>query len=93
MKKIHWLLMLLIAVSPAAYAQNKLLTLDDIFSPDPAKRRTLVALSGEIPSPFDLPKGCAFAGRCPQAGARCREERPKLSGDGGGHRFACFHPL
>ena len=38
MKKIHWLLMLLIAVSPAAYAQNKLLTLDDIFSPDPAKR-------------------------------------------------------
>jgi len=67
--------------------------LDSTFSPDPAKRRTLVALSGEIPSPFDLPKGCAFAGRCPQAGARCREERPKLSGDGGGHRFACFHPL
>jgi oligopeptide/dipeptide ABC transporter ATP-binding protein len=67
--------------------------LDSTFSPDPAQRRTLVALQGEIPSPFDLPRGCAFAGRCPQATARCREEVPVLTGDDSGHRVACFNPL
>jgi oligopeptide/dipeptide ABC transporter ATP-binding protein len=67
--------------------------LDSTFSPDPLQRRTLVAMSGEIPSAFDLPRGCAFAGRCPNALPRCREERPLLAGDSKGHRFACFNPL
>lgn len=67
--------------------------LDSTFSPDPAQRRTLFAIEGDIPSPFDLPKGCAFASRCPVASARCREEQPELTGDPGSHRFACFHPL
>ncbi len=67
--------------------------LDSTFSPEPAQRRTLVALQGEVPSPFDLPRGCAFAGRCPEVTARCREERPELTGEQAGHRFACFHPL
>lgn len=38
MKKIHQLLLVLIALSIAVYAQDKLLTLDDIFSPDTVKR-------------------------------------------------------
>lgn len=67
--------------------------LDSTFSPEPSRRRRLVALRGEIPSPFDLPQGCAFAGRCPHASARCRSELPGLAGPPGGHRFACFHPL
>ncbi|PZF76804.1 peptide ABC transporter ATP-binding protein [Aestuariivirga litoralis] len=67
--------------------------LDSTFSPDPALRRRLVALKGEIPSPFDLPRGCAFAGRCPHATAHCRDQRPELAGEAGGHRVACFHPL
>ncbi|WP_374332488.1 ABC transporter ATP-binding protein [Aestuariivirga sp.] len=66
--------------------------LDSTFSPDPSQRRRLVSLSGEIPSPFDLPRGCAFAGRCPLASARCREEQPVLEGAPGEHRVACFHP-
>jgi peptide/nickel transport system ATP-binding protein len=37
-----------------------------------------VPLVGETPSPLSLPLGCAFAPRCPSAGARCRVERPVL---------------
>lgn len=38
MKKIQWLVVALLVFSSAAFAQDKLLTLDDIFSPDAAKR-------------------------------------------------------
>jgi peptide/nickel transport system ATP-binding protein len=33
---------------------------------------------GETPSPIDLPAGCSFASRCPQAHERCRVEDPVL---------------
>jgi oligopeptide/dipeptide ABC transporter ATP-binding protein len=62
------------------------------FVPDPARRRTIAPLAGEIPSPFNLPPGCAFATRCPLASDRCRAERPALSDDPD-HPVACFHPL
>ncbi len=65
--------------------------MDSTFAPDPARRRTLTALAGEIPSPFDLPPGCAFAARCPRASDLCRRETPALSGDA--HPTACHHPL
>jgi oligopeptide/dipeptide ABC transporter ATP-binding protein len=62
------------------------------FVPDPARRRTIAPLAGEIPSPFNLPPGCAFATRCPLASDLCRAERPALSDDPT-HPVACFHPL
>ncbi|MDZ4310552.1 MAG: ABC transporter ATP-binding protein [Cypionkella sp.] len=65
--------------------------IDSGFAPDPQRRRAIAPLSGEIPSPFDLPPGCAFAGRCPRATDRCRIERPAL--DASAHPTACFHPL
>ncbi len=61
------------------------------FVPDPAQRREIAPLQGEIPSPFALPPGCAFAGRCPRATDRCRVERPVLDADPV-HPVACFHP-
>ena len=42
------------------------------------KSRTPVA--GEVPNPLAPPPGCAFHPRCPQAGPRCRAERPLLRG-------------
>ena len=36
-----------------------------------------------------LPAGCAFAGRCERATARCREAIPPLLGDR--QRAACFY--
>ena len=62
------------------------------FSPDPAARRTLAPLAGEIPSPFNLPSGCAFAGRCPRVTDICRMQPPHLVAEGG-HAVACFNPL
>jgi peptide/nickel transport system ATP-binding protein len=46
-------------------------------------------LEGEPPSPIDLPPGCAFAGRCPQAVDRCRTENPALLTRGAGELAAC----
>jgi oligopeptide/dipeptide ABC transporter ATP-binding protein len=62
------------------------------FAPDPARRRAIDPLAGEIPSPFALPPGCAFASRCPRASDLCRRETPALGGDAA-HPVACFHPL
>jgi len=44
--------------------------------PEPGARRERLALSGEIPSPVDLPQGCRLRGRCPLAQAVCAEPVP-----------------
>lgn len=62
------------------------------FAPDPAQRRDLAPLQGEIPSAFALPPGCAFASRCGFASDRCRIETPQLSANPN-HPVACHHPL
>ena len=67
--------------------------MDSTFSPDPAKRREIELLGGEIPSPFDLPPGCAFAARCPNVSDICLKELPALTASDGGHPVACHHPL
>ena len=63
------------------------------FAADPARRKDIVLMSGEIPSPFNLPPGCAFAGRCPQVQERCNRENPALTTDASGHAVACFNPM
>ncbi len=45
---------------------------------DPTAKRQRILLSGEPPSPFDPPPGCAFHPRCPLAFDRCRAEKPPL---------------
>jgi len=66
--------------------------MDSTFEPDPKRRRTIEPLPGEVPSPFDLPPGCAFADRCPGATSICRAETPMLLADGG-HQVACHNPI
>jgi dipeptide transport system ATP-binding protein len=45
---------------------------------DPTAKRQRILLSGEPPSPFDPPAGCAFHPRCPLAFDRCSIEKPPL---------------
>jgi dipeptide transport system ATP-binding protein len=46
-------------------------------------------IQGEIPSPFDLPKGCAFQCRCPIATEACKQMIPELK-IVDGRSVACF---
>lgn len=61
---------------------------------DPDERRPLTVLKGDVPSPFDPPKGCPFAGRCPLVMERCKVEMPPLEHKkqamGGEQRVACW---
>jgi oligopeptide transport system ATP-binding protein len=61
--------------------------------PDPAteRTRTHAVLTGEMPSPLNLPSGCAFRTRCPEAIGACAEEVPQsISRGTGDRRVACI---
>ena len=49
----------------------------------------LVPIRGMMPDPTTLPKGCAFAPRCPYATAACEAQQPALRAMGGTHFVAC----
>ena len=57
---------------------------------DPKAKKARIKLEGELPSPINVPAGCAFSPRCWKAKDRCRTERPTL--DGGSQKVACFFP-
>ena len=69
------------------YTEGLLLSL-----PDVTKKR-LRAISGNVPSPFEMPIGCRFSPRCPYAQEKCRREMPPLSELDKGHWVRCFYPL
>lgn len=54
------------------------------------RNRENVVLEGEIPSPIDVPEGCAFHPRCVYATDRCRAESPSLR-TVRDHLVACHH--
>ncbi len=60
--------------------------------PDPRDRATPQILRGETPNPIDIPSGCRFHPRCPQAFDRCPTDDPVELTTAGedGHRAACW---
>jgi oligopeptide transport system ATP-binding protein len=64
--------------------------LEAVPVPDPEARRERHLLAGELPSPVDLPSGCRFRTRCPEAFDRCAQVDPGLIRVGDGHRAACL---
>ncbi|MEQ5870925.1 ATP-binding cassette domain-containing protein [Sagittula sp. NFXS13] len=57
--------------------------------PDPDVKVIPQILTGDLPSPLNLPKGCFFQGRCPHAVAACGDARPALR-DINGAQVACI---
>jgi oligopeptide/dipeptide ABC transporter ATP-binding protein len=64
--------------------------LDSIPTLDRDKKPKI--LSGEIPSPINLPSGCVFKSRCKYARKECDEKHPDFSLINNGH-VACYFPL
>ncbi|MCK5407294.1 MAG: ABC transporter ATP-binding protein [Candidatus Krumholzibacteria bacterium] len=64
--------------------------LSAIPSLDPTRKSKRMLLPGDVPSPADVPKGCAFHTRCPSAMQICREKTPELKEVDKGHRVSCW---
>jgi peptide/nickel transport system ATP-binding protein len=60
---------------------------------DPARRKSRIVLSGEIPSAINPPGGCRFHTRCPVATERCRIEMPVLQPVAPGRLARCHFPF
>lgn len=60
---------------------------------DPKMNRTMERhiIKGELPSPFNVPKGCPFHSRCPKATERCKKEMPAMVEAASGHFCACHN--
>jgi oligopeptide transport system ATP-binding protein len=54
-----------------------------------AKDRQKNVLSGDVPSPIELPKGCFFHPRCPHAMPVCRENEPSMIALYDGRSISC----
>ncbi|MED2973100.1 dipeptide ABC transporter ATP-binding protein [Fictibacillus sp. B-59209] len=57
--------------------------------PDVEVKKERIILKGDVPSPSNPPKGCAFHTRCPQAMDVCAAERPVFKEAEKGHYVAC----
>lgn len=55
-----------------------LLSAAPIADPKMAREKQRIILEGEIPSPLNPPKGCAFSGRCKYATEACFNKRPEI---------------
>jgi oligopeptide transport system ATP-binding protein len=59
--------------------------------PDPLieSQRSRIVLKGELPSPFNSPRGCPFHTRCPHAQWSCQQMPLEWQERGQGHFTAC----
>lgn len=57
--------------------------------PDPERPQDLAPLSGDVPSPVDLPPGCRFHPRCPERAPACTRTAPRSVAAAPGHWVSC----
>lgn len=57
--------------------------------PNPVFRQNLAVLSGDVPSPLQLPSGCRFHPRCPEVMGICRKSPPPRVEVGPDHWVDC----
>ncbi|MEW5937179.1 MAG: oligopeptide/dipeptide ABC transporter ATP-binding protein [Candidatus Thermoplasmatota archaeon] len=57
--------------------------------PDPTVKRGRTQIKGDLPSPINLPPGCAFHPRCLFAKEICKEKKPEMRETKPGHWVQC----
>ena len=76
--------------NPAHPYTQALMSAVPVPDPDIEATRRRVILEGDIPSPANPPRGCAFRTRCPVAMARCSQHVPPALEVGSDHFAACL---
>jgi oligopeptide/dipeptide ABC transporter ATP-binding protein len=57
--------------------------------PGASRRPRTAVLAGELPSPLNIPAGCPFHPRCPEARDRCTTEAPRIQIANRNHLATC----
>ncbi len=78
---------------PAHPYTQALLAAAPVADPHVMRSRERFVLQGDLPSPTNLPEGCAFSTRCPFTTDRCKKEMPVLRTLGDNRRTACHYDL
>jgi oligopeptide/dipeptide ABC transporter ATP-binding protein len=55
------------------------------------KKRERVVLTGDVPSPINVPTGCRFHTRCPIATDKCKAQEPEFREVSDNHFVACHY--
>lgn len=67
--------------------------LSAVPSPRVGVKREQIILSGDVPSPFNVPSGCVFRTRCPRAQSICSAVIPERKEIAPSRVVACHFPL
>ncbi len=68
--------------------------LSAVPQPDPTAPQHTIRLTGDIPSPADMPRGCRFHTRCPLVlESLCHREEPPWRETESGNKIRCHIPL
>jgi len=72
------------------YTQGLLRSIPKLGSRSAGERARLEEIKGMVPGLLNLPKGCRFSPRCPNAMGICREKDPPLKRIGQGRTARCW---
>lgn len=69
------------------YTQGLIISIPSLAT---ASKERLIPIRGVVPGPFEVPQGCGFEPRCPQAMEICKAQIPQLKEMTPGHIVACW---